>query len=79
MADEKEKDVITSPKLPERGPTERGKRQLDEATTIALRRRIEAAKRDGAVNISVGVDFLLELLNGTQQAMRGGFKSHMEV
>ncbi len=74
-----EGDVITSPKLPERGPTEREKRQFDEATIVALRRRVEAAKRDGAVNISVGVDFLIELLNGTQRAMQGGFKSHMEV
>lgn len=74
-----EKDVISSPKLPERGPTERGKRQFDDAAVVGLRKRIEAAKRDGAVNIAVGVDFLLELLQGVQHGMRGGFKSNMEV
>lgn len=75
-----EPEVISSPKLAERGPTDRGKRTFDVATNIAMLQRVEQAKRDGAVNIAVGVDFLLELLTGCQRAMRDTqWKSKLEV
>ena len=74
-----ERDVITSPKLPERGPTKREKRQVDDAVLGALKRRIEIAKREGAVNISVGIDFLLDLMSGTQHGVRNGYKPNTEV
>lgn len=76
-----DKPVVSSPKLrPERGPTDTGKRQFDNATVTALMQRIEQAKLDGAVNISVNIDFLLELLTGCSRAMRDAqWKSNMEI
>lgn len=73
--------VVNSPKLrPERGPTDIGKRQFDRATASALMQRIEQAKLDGAVNIAVNIDFLLELLTGCQRAMHDAqWKSKMEI
>lgn len=83
MANEQkpERGVIESPKLtPERGPTDKGKRQFDVGTSTALMQRIEQAKLDGAVNISVSIDFLLELLTGCRHAMQDAkWQSKMEV
>lgn len=82
MANEKpdQGDLIQSPKLtPTSGPTE-GRRQVDSNALTMLLRRIEQAKRDGAVNIAVNIDLLLELLAGTRQAMdRVAFKSRLEI
>lgn len=73
-------EVISSPKFSERGPTDRGRRIFDVATNVAMLQRVEQAKRDGAVNIAVGVNFLLELLTGCQRAMRDTqWKSKLEV
>ena len=82
LANNKDKndDVISSPKIPERGPSGSGKRQLDEAAIIVLQRRIEQAKAAGAVNIAVNVDFLLEVLGGYREAtLKAGWKSRMEI
>ena len=75
-----EDDVITSPRLPERGPTEREKRVFDETAAAVLARRVAAAQRDGAVNIAVKISFLLELLEASRVAMRhANYTSREEI
>lgn len=73
-------DVVDSPQLPEKGPTEPARCAFDDTAAALLARRIELAKLDGAVNIAVGVDFLLELLQASRHAMRqAGYKSQKEI
>lgn len=74
-----EKDVISSPKVPERGSTE-GKRQFDVAAAQVLERRVQQAVNAGATNIAVDASFLLELLAATKHAMtRAAYKSQKEI
>lgn len=73
-------DVVESPRLPVKGPTEPARRVFDDSAAGQLARRIELAKLDGAVNIAVGIDFLLELLQASRHAMRqAGYKSTKEI
>ena len=73
-------DVVASPRLSEKGPTEPSKRAFDESSVGVLMRRIEAAQRDGATNIAVKVSFLLELLEASRMAMRhANYKSREEI
>lgn len=74
------KDVVSSPHIPEKGPTGSGKRQFDVAAANVLERRIMQARDAGAVNIAIDCDFLLELLHASKEAMtKANYKSRREI
>jgi hypothetical protein len=75
--------LIDSPVLPKpvpaQGPTDL-KRQVDAAALTVLLQRVQDAKNSGAVNVAVNVDFLLELLRGSHEAVRSlNWKLNTEI
>lgn len=75
--------LIDSPALPKpvptHGPTDL-KRQVDTAALTVLLQRVQDAKNSGVVNVAVNVDFLLELLRSSHEAVRSlNWKLNTEI
>jgi hypothetical protein len=70
--------VLPKP-VPEQGPTDL-KRQVDAAAINVLLQRVQEAKHNGAVNVAINIDFLLELLRSSQEAVtRLDWKLNTEI